>query len=176
MWELVSSATAFETPWLQVLKKSYRTPHGLEDFFTIERRDFVLVVARREAKLVLVKQFRPGTGQSYWALPAGYIDEGESPVQTAERELREETGLIGQNFRRVGELHPLPGYIRSIAHVITCDVADGRISAGPEVEDARLLRMEEVLGLVGTGDIKEMQAVAAVLLAHNVWGSDQGQV
>ena len=46
------------------------------------------------AETILVKQFRPPVGVYTVELPAGLVDEGESPAAAAVRELREETGLV----------------------------------------------------------------------------------
>lgn len=62
-------------------------------------------------RAILVKQFRPAIGGSVWEIPAGKIDEGESPLKAAKRELREETGLTAGKWTKLVACYPTPGYV-----------------------------------------------------------------
>ncbi|MFJ5733645.1 NUDIX hydrolase [Streptomyces paradoxus] len=75
----------------------YRLPSGAVETFSIrEDRPSVAVLAVTQVgEILLTKQFRPGPGRFLLELPGGYVDEGESPLHTAERELLEETGYRG---------------------------------------------------------------------------------
>ena len=90
-----------------MFRDEYTLPSGTEvdDYYVIERDDFVLVVAEHNDRVALVGQYRPATERYYYSLPGGYLD-GESPEVAARRELLEETGLEGEGFCTVGELHP----------------------------------------------------------------------
>src|SRR5918994_5468843 len=70
----------------------------VEDGREIARsRDAVSILAvDAEDRVLLVRQKRPAVGKELLELPAGLIDEGEAPLATAQRELREETGLRGR--------------------------------------------------------------------------------
>src|SRR5258708_6986696 len=85
-----------------------------DDYYVVQRSDFVLVYAVDPAgNVLLVRQYRPATEEFYLALPAGYVGPGESPVTAGARELLEETGVSGSDWSEIGQLDPLPGYIRS---------------------------------------------------------------
>ena len=79
----------------------------------VEHVPAVCVLALREASGELhvlgVSQNRPAVGQETWELPAGLIDEGETPEEAAERELSEETGLRG-NLKLITQMFTSPGY------------------------------------------------------------------
>ena len=81
----------FETPWFRVISKMTT---GLEDaYYSLELADYVAILALTpDGRIVLVKQFRPTVEQTTLEIPSGTVDPGESPAQTAARELREETG------------------------------------------------------------------------------------
>ena len=55
----------------------------------------------RRAEVLLIKRARPPF-KGYWALPGGFVDEGESLEEAAARELKEETGLSGVRLQQVG--------------------------------------------------------------------------
>jgi len=72
-----------------------RSTHGLRVVDAVEIIP-VIKYKNKETKLVMVRQFRPPTGQYYVELPAGLVDEGETAQQASLRELSEETGYTGQ--------------------------------------------------------------------------------
>lgn len=174
-WRLLNSSTVLSTPWLSVFRNQYEMPRGavIDDYYIVERNDFVLVVAIENRKLILVRQYRPATDRSYLALPAGYLQIGESPEAGAKRELLEETGSSAVNTRLIGELHPLPGYVRSIAFVVLCEVSTANTGQVDESEITEVLRIdfETVVQMVARGEINEMQSVSAILLAKEILAS-----
>jgi len=171
-WQRLRRDVVVDTQWLRVFRDAYRLPDGkeLDDYYVVERSDFVLVVAGDPDSVVLVRQYRPATGRFYWSLPAGYLDTGETPEQAALRELREETGLQGANASMLAELHPLPGYLKSSAFVVRCSasLASARIEDRAEIAEVRVFSWREVMDMVATGEIDEMQAVSALLLARRL--------
>ena len=75
---------------------------------------------------------RVATGGELLELPAGLIDEGEEPLQTAKRELREETGLRGGNWRELASFWTSPGFMNER---VTVFVADGLEEGEPEPDE-----------------------------------------
>ena len=79
------------------------------DFFVLDSRDWVNVIALTpERQLVMIEQFRVGSSTVELEIPGGLTDAGESPVNAAVRELREETGYEGENARVLGRIFPNP--------------------------------------------------------------------
>lgn len=78
----------------KILSKKFRLPNGtIENFFVDEAKDSVQVFALTEnqTKVIIVKQFRPGTEKVEIELPGGGLEQGEDPVEGGWRELKEET-------------------------------------------------------------------------------------
>ena len=83
----------------------------------IEHPETVIVVAVEDDEIVLVRQSRPGADGRTLELPAGCLEEGETPEEAAVRELEEECGLAAGSWRRLGSFWAAPAYSTELVHV-----------------------------------------------------------
>ncbi|MCA9839148.1 MAG: NUDIX hydrolase [Trueperaceae bacterium] len=75
----------------------------------VEHAEAVAIVAMNEGKILGVKQHRPAIGATTWEIPAGLIDEGETPEAAAHRELAEETQLKAE-LELLTQFYTSPGF------------------------------------------------------------------
>jgi ADP-ribose pyrophosphatase len=75
------------------------------------RGSAVMMPVDADNRVLLVRQYRLPANQFLWELPAGKLDEGETPLQAAKRELGEETGLSAKKWKKLVSFYPSPGYI-----------------------------------------------------------------
>ncbi|MGB6128391.1 MAG: NUDIX hydrolase, partial [Psychrilyobacter sp.] len=91
----------------------------------------VLVLDEKEEKTLLVDQYRPGTDSHLLEIPAGIIEEGETPKSTLERELREETGYTMEDVEVIDEskeaLASSPGYTNEKLYVYIVKLKNNEI-------------------------------------------------
>ncbi len=79
------------------------------DFFVMDTPDWVHVVAlNKDGELVMVQQFRFGNEKLSWEVPGGLMESGESPIEAARRELREETGYTSEDAQVIAAISPNP--------------------------------------------------------------------
>src|SRR6266487_5466550 len=71
----------------------------------------VMMPVDNKDRVLLVKQFRLPAQRALWELPAGRLDAGESPLQAAKRELREETGYQAKKWVKLASFWATPGYV-----------------------------------------------------------------
>lgn len=94
------------------------------DCHLLEYDDEIIVFAlTRKQEVVLIKQYRHGVQQAILELPGGSVDEGETPLDAAKRELMEETGYSSETFIEVGCTSPNPAiYTNKIYSFLAIDV------------------------------------------------------
>jgi ADP-ribose diphosphatase len=99
----------------------------------VEHPGAVAIVAiDRKDRLWLVRQLREATRKKLVELPAGTREEGEEPLATAKRELREECGLTGGEWSELGSFWTTPGFTRE--HMVVF-LAEGVDEGDAELED-----------------------------------------
>ncbi|MDQ8194613.1 NUDIX hydrolase [Coraliomargarita sp. SDUM461004] len=123
-WEVLDDRLLNACCVWDLRERRYRHPKtGKEgDFYYIDSRDWVIVVARTvEGELLLIRQFRWGANELSWELPGGIIDAGEDPVKAGLRELQEETGYVAKTGRLIGHARPNPAILNNFCHVVLAE-------------------------------------------------------
>jgi len=96
----------------------------------------VMMPVDDRGRILLVRQYRLPARQYMWELPAGRLDEGETPLQAARRELAEETGFRATKWQKVAMFFPSPGFL---AEKMTIFLATGLTAgASAPMEDERI--------------------------------------
>jgi ADP-ribose pyrophosphatase len=110
--EKLTSEQVFRGKVFNVDRDRVRMPNRREITVDVVRhsKSVVLVPMPDPGRVILVKQYRYAVNASLWELPAGSVDEGETPEQAARRECHEEIGLVPVTIVRLNALYPTPGY------------------------------------------------------------------
>jgi nudix-type nucleoside diphosphatase (YffH/AdpP family) len=145
--------------------------------YVVRRGDSVGIVPRcsETGRIVLVKQFRfpahrGGSDGYLWEIPAGMIDGGEKPVDTALRELSEEIGLEANSVAPLLSYYLSPGLLDEKMHLFlarlgSCSRLES-LGGRHEEEEELLIRSfgtEELLAMIREGEIIDAKSVAALL-------------
>jgi ADP-ribose pyrophosphatase len=123
-----------------------------------------IVAIDRDGFVVLVRQTREPARTRLLELPAGTLEPGEEPIQTARRELDEEVGLRGGRWRELGDFFTTPGFCRERMYVFLAeDVQDGEPSPD-EGEDLEVVRwrVEEIESRLS--ELEDAKTIAGLLL------------
>ncbi len=96
-----------------------------------------VVALTPERRVVVVRQFRFGTGTVTTEIPGGVVDQGEDPEETARRELREETGYTAERWSSLGAVDPNPAFQTNVCHHYLAEDArrthDVELDAGEDI-------------------------------------------
>ena len=79
------------------------------------------ILCVKDGKVLLVKQFRYPYKEEIWEIPAGKVNAGETPEQTALRELKEEGGLLAEKIEKLFDVYPSPGYTEEVIRIYKAD-------------------------------------------------------
>lgn len=116
--------TIFTCPYLSLHRDRVRLPNGaiIEDFYLVDYPcDAVGILASNpRGQLILCRVPRYSTNTHEWEIPAGGLEAGETPLQAAERELREETGYSCKDLRLIYSYYPQSGSSNKVFHLVAC--------------------------------------------------------
>lgn len=166
-WQFLSKKTILDSRWLRVDQEECLLPNGkvIDDFYTMSQPDWVLILARtNEDKWIIESQYRHGTQKVSLEFPAGIINEGETPIEAAKRELQEEVAYGEGKWSFLGEFPMNPDRHRGRFFVV---FADGVISKGTtcfddtEEIDLSLLSQSELEEKIKTGEFNHPHQLAA---------------
>lgn len=108
--DIIERNKVFSTPWFNVVAKILSEGNPDAPYYSLELSDYVSIVALTEQKeILLVRQYRPTVERYTLELPSGHLEPGESPEDTAKRELIEETGYQASTVELLGNLIPDSG-------------------------------------------------------------------
>lgn len=146
-------------------------PNGeIRSYDLVNHKAAVTIVPIDEVgNILFVRQYRVGPDQELLELPAGVLNEGEDPGETAAREVREEIGMAAGNMKFLGSFFMSPGYSSEYMHIF---LATELYSAPLEQDDDEFLQLETIpaskaLQMARSGEIQDGKTLAALLMAES---------
>jgi ADP-ribose pyrophosphatase len=129
----------------------------------------VILPVDDQGKLLFVRQYRHAAGLDLLELPAGTLNEGESPETCARREVREETGMAAGLLQQLGGFYLAPGYSSEYMHVyLATDLHPDPLEAdADEFLTVENIPLDAALEMARRGGIPDAKTLAAILLAQS---------
>jgi ADP-ribose pyrophosphatase len=125
----------------------------------------IIVPVPEPGQVILIRQYRYPVNRWLWELPAGSVDEGETPEQAARRECHEEIGQVPETVVRLGAMFPTPGYcdeemfffrVSGLREPTPTEAAE--LDEDEDIE-VRVFTMKEAREMIRRGEIIDMKTV-----------------
>lgn len=166
-WKTLSSELVYESPWIAVHKHQTINPAGKPAVYSVvnfKNKAIGIVPLSKDGFTWLVGQWRYPLNQYSWEIPEGGGPLGEDPLQTAIRELKEETGIVAQKFEEIMQLHLSNSATDEHAFVFVATDLSFEESEPEETEDLKVKKVHitEAFEMIMNGEITDGISVAAI--------------
>ena len=131
-----------------------------------------IVAVDRDGMVTLVRQRREAVRAVLVELPAGTLEQGETPLECAQRELAEETGLTGGTWREAAAFYTTPGFCRERMHLFFAHDLERGSASPADDEELEVIRWNVGELESRLGELEDAKTLAGVLLYLNDRRSD----
>ncbi len=170
-WQTLSTEVVYETPWIKVHKDQVRIPSGKEitySYMELQNPSVFIVAVDADGKILLQKTYRYPIRKRIWEIPAGYMDPNEEPIEAARRELKEETGLVSDDWHDLGRINQIvgTGNVPLQAFLARNVVKDGAATDLEEdIQDQQFKTLEEIEDMIRTHELIDSPVIGIIYMA-----------
>ncbi|MDQ7025338.1 MAG: NUDIX hydrolase [Anaerolineae bacterium] len=168
--QTVSSKIDWESPYYRIRRDDIRLQDGTAGVYNVlEIHDSVFVVpVLDDGRIVLIRNYRHTLSEWVWEVPAGGIEDGQTPDEAARAELLEEAGGTAKELRFLLKASTMNGIGQHIAHLY---LATGVTLGETQHETLEFINIhpmttDEVFRLVQRGEMNDCISITALLLAQ----------
>lgn len=168
--EKLESERVFTGTVFAVDRDRVKMPNGRAVTVDVVRhaRSVVLVPIPAPGKVILIRQYRYPVNAFLWELPAGSVDEGESPEQAARRECHEEIGLVPSTIVRLSAMYPTPGYCDEemvFFRLSGLEKTDEKAELDEDEDiESKVFDLADARDMVRSGEIRDMKTLVGLTL------------
>lgn len=166
------SRLVYKGVFLKVRRDEAILPDG-----TIGPREYVvhpgasaIVPLLDDGRVLVERQFRYPVQREFIEIPAGKIDPGETPLQTAIRELREETGTTASHWAHLTSIHPAIGFANEVIHLYLCkglSTSTRALDAGEFIQ-CEAMSVDALSERIRRGELTDVKTQIAVHWLENL--------
>ena len=130
----------------------------------------VVVPLNEKGEVYMVRQYRKPIEDVSLEIPAGKLDHGEDPKVCAERELKEETGLVAEHVTHLISIHSTPGFSNEVLHLyVATGLSEGESCADEdEFISTEKYAVAELEDLILKGEITDAKTIIGILYADKI--------
>lgn len=171
MSKLVSEEEKYNGPRFKVTQKIYLKKDGtkiVRDIVDPGEAAVILPITDNN-EIVFITQYRESVNKVSLELPAGIVEPGERPIDTAKRELEEETGLISNNIEPLISIYPSTGYTSEKVHIFLArDFENGnqKFDSTEEILSVKKIKLEECINKIKNGELENASQIIGILLYY----------
>lgn len=174
-WQTLNSVVRYENPWLSIRHEDVVTPAGTPGIYGVvsfKNKAVGVVPIDADGYTYLVGQYRYPLNEYSWEIPEGGSPVGTDPLESARRELREETGLVAQRWTKIARIHTSNSATDEEGFLY---IAEELEQGDHEPEDTeqlhvRRLPLAEAVEMVMRSEITDALSVSALLMVARLRG------
>lgn len=167
-WKTLSNKTIYENPWIKVEHRDVKTPKGTDGIYGLvhfKNRAVGVVPLDDEMNTWLVGQYRYALDKYSWEIPEGGAPLGESMIEGAKRELKEEVGITAKKWTKILDFATSNSVTDELgASYIAQDLTFGE-TEHEDTEDITIKKLpfEEVVAMIFRGEITDALTIMSIL-------------
>lgn len=167
-WKTLSESTVYENPWIKVEHHQVLNPSGGDGIYGLvhfKNLAIGVVPMDQNQNIWLVGQFRYPLNQYSWEIPEGGGPIGIDPIESAKRELLEETGIKAQKYQELFRMHLSNSVSDELGIVYLAQELSFHQSNPEATEDLKILKIpfQKAYQMLEKGEITDSLSVAALL-------------
>ena len=175
-WQTISTKVVYDNNWIKVTHRDVINPSGNSGIYgVVEFKNLAIgiVPIDENGNTWLVRQFRYTLDQYTWEIPEGGCPKGEMPLEAAQRELQEETGLTAKIWTKMGEFHTSNSVTDEYGEVFLAE----KLTLGEQdLEDCediivKKLPLETAYQMVLDGEITDAVSMIGLMKAWTLVGN-----
>ncbi|MBQ9239063.1 MAG: NUDIX hydrolase [Treponema sp.] len=171
IWTEVEKRILYKTSVLTLAETESRAPDGrCSNFIVLDATDWVIVIPQKDDTFLMVRQWRHGERALSIEFPGGIIEPGETPLEGAVRELREETGCTAQTMSLLGSFNPNPALMTNRVYVFLAEqLSEPQELQLDDDEYVQCLELPQKAVIDGLGTPEYSHALMTAALALYLW-------
>lgn len=165
--ELLQREKVYQGKLIDLRKDTVRLPNGkeAEREVVVHPEVVAMLPVLGDGRIVLVRQYREAVGQILLEIPAGGIDEGETPEQAVRREMKEETGYDVGSMEHLASFYSSPGFTTEKMHLYRLrDLTPGTATEENDQIEVVLMPPDGAWDAVSRGEIADAKSILALAL------------
>ena len=175
-WTTLSGETKYDNPWITVTEFQVINPSGGKGIYGkvhFKNKAIGIIALDKDLNTWLVGQYRYTLSAWHWEIPEGGGPLNQDPLESAQRELREETGLTGGSWSEIIHLHTSNSVTDEEGHIFLAeDLEEGKNSLEETEADLKVWKLpfKDALDMVLQGKITDGMSIMAILKVARMKG------
>lgn len=167
-WQTLSSKEQYDNPWINVTEHQVINPGGGRGIYGVvhfKNLAIGIIPIDQQGNIWLVGQFRYPLNQYSWEIPEGGGKQGVDPLDSAKRELLEETGLKAAKWTEIQRMHLSNSVSDELAIIYLAEELTQHEAEPEETEELAIkkIHIDDAYRMIETGEITDSITVAAIL-------------
>ena len=165
--KIVSSKEVYSSRVFRITEDVAHDESGFEIKRAVVRHagSAVMMAVDSSDRVLLIRQYRLPADRYLWVLPAGKLDPGETPLEAAKRELKEETGYAAETWTPMVSYWPSPGFCEEKMNLfLATDLTAGEATPmDDERIEAQWFTPEQIDAMILSGELQDGKTLSAFL-------------